>query len=180
MKCVGNEDVVTICANSDEDFAHFKFVNESSDKIVEFKIRLMSIDSENLEIEEIEYEAQIEICSSKFLRIIRDLSTLDEKCDIQVLKDSVAFSIDGETGEAEITIKASEEEETYIEIRDEMTLSFSLRFLSLFSKATPLSHQAKIFISASAPIKIQYVFEDDAGEISFFLAPKLEENDIDE
>jgi hypothetical protein len=54
------------CARSDQD------------KISDFELKLMDIDSEHLGIPDTEYGATINMPSGEFLRIVRDLSTIGD------------------------------------------------------------------------------------------------------
>ena len=51
---------------------------EAQDKISDFEMKLMDIDSEHLGIPEAEYEAIIRMPSAEFARICRDLSSIGD------------------------------------------------------------------------------------------------------
>ncbi len=67
-----------------------------------------------------------------------------------------------------------EEEATTIELEEEISLTFALRYLNYFTKATPLSGSVTLSMSPEVPLVVQYTMED-LGHIRFFLAPKIEE-----
>lgn len=52
--------------------------NEAQDKISDFEMKLMDIDSEHLGIPESEYEAIVRMPSAEFARICKDLSTIGD------------------------------------------------------------------------------------------------------
>ena len=63
-----------------------------------------------------------------------------------------------------------------IELGEPVNLTFALRYLNSFTKATPLSDQVVIRLSPQLPIVVQYVVVD-VGYISYYLAPKIEDDD---
>ena len=64
-------------------FSLFLFVADQ-DKISDFEMKLMDIDSEHLGIPETEYEAIIRMPSSEFARICRDLSSIGDTGDMSL------------------------------------------------------------------------------------------------
>jgi proliferating cell nuclear antigen len=50
MKCAGNEDIVTLVAEDQPDSVTFTFENPQADKVAEYEMKLMDIDSEHLGI----------------------------------------------------------------------------------------------------------------------------------
>ena len=80
LKCAGNDDPVTMKAEDGGDNATFMFESPGQDRISEFEMKLMDIDSEHLGIPEQEYKCVIKMPSSEFQRICRDLSVLGDTC----------------------------------------------------------------------------------------------------
>lgn len=68
-------------------------------------MKLLDIDSEHLGIPDTQYEAVVRMSSAEFARICRDLGTLGESVKIEVSKEGVNFSTDGEIGSAKLTLK---------------------------------------------------------------------------
>jgi proliferating cell nuclear antigen len=69
--------------------------------------------------------------------------------------------------------------------RDEdIALTFALRYLNSFAKATPLAEAVILRMSSDVPLVVEYVIttsEDrDFGTLKFYLAPKIEEERNDE
>ena len=52
LKCAGNDDIITLRAQDDGDAVTFVFESEEGDRISEFELKLMDIDSEHLGIPE--------------------------------------------------------------------------------------------------------------------------------
>ncbi len=142
-------------------------------------MKLMDIDSEHLGIPETDYAVTIRMPSVEFQRICRDLATIGDTVSINVTKDGVKFSTAGDIGDANIMCRqnASEEKDNMIsiELAEPVNLTFALRYLNSFTKATPLSDQVMLRLSSNLPIVVQYVVED-VGYVAYFLAPKIEDD----
>lgn len=68
------------------------------------------------------------------------------------------------------------EEATIIEMQEPVSLTFALRYLNSFTKATPLSETVAISLSSDLPVVVEYKIAE-MGYIRFYLAPKIEEDD---
>jgi len=207
LRCASTEDKITVL--SDDDAENLQLTFEASERMCDFNLKLMSIDSETLAIPDETYEACICMPSGEFQRIMRDLAVLGDSCTITVIKGSVSFSAEGDVGKGAITLTQSSEVEgeikpemeeeqvddedkdkkekkkkealekikTEIVLRKEegVTSTFALRYLNMFTKATSLSNQVRLHMSPEVPIVVEYPIES-YGSISFYLAPKIEED----
>jgi len=103
---------------------------------------------------------------------------------ISVTKDGIKFSTSGDMGSANITLKQNtavdnKDEQTVIEAAEPVSLSFALRYLNSFAKATPLAPSVTLSMSKDLPIVVNYAMAD-VGHIAFYLAPKIEDEMEDE
>lgn len=93
---------------------------------------------------------------------------------ISVTKDGVKFSATGDIGSANINVRpqaaSDKEEQTQIDLNEPVSLTFALRYLNSFSKATPLSNQVQLSLSKELPIVVEYRVAD-LGYVRYFLAP---------
>merc|ERR1712194_431272 len=126
MGC-NNDDIVTLKAEDNADAMTFMFENQSQDKIADFELKLMDIDSEHLGIPDTEYSANVKMPAAEFQRICRDLSSIGDTVVISVAKDGVKFSTSGDIGNANITCRQNTsvekpEEQTIIEMNEPVTL----------------------------------------------------------
>jgi len=181
LKCAGNDDSITMKADDNGDTVSFLFENEEKDRISEFELKLMDIDSERLGIPDTEHSAVVKMPSADFQRICRDLATIGDSVAISVTKDGVKFSTTGDMGSANISMKQNTDvdkpdEATVIDIQEPVNLSFALRYLNSFCKATPLSNYVTISLSADLPVVVEYPIENH-GHVRYYLAPKIEDED---
>ncbi|ERN09641.1 hypothetical protein AMTRI_Chr08g160360 [Amborella trichopoda] len=179
LKCASNDDIITIKSDDGGDAVTFMFESPNQDKISDFEMKLMDIDSEHLGIPEAEYHAIVKMPSSEFATICKDLSTIGDTVMISVTKEGVRFSTKGDIGSANIVCRQNTsvdkpEEATIIEMQEPVSLTFALRYLNSFTKATPLSSSVTISLSSELPVVVEYKIAD-MGYLRFYLAPKIED-----
>ncbi|KAG1337775.1 Proliferating cell nuclear antigen [Cocos nucifera] len=175
LRCAGNDDIITIKADDGSDTVTFMFESPNQDKIADFEMKLMDIDSEHLGIPDAEYHAIVRMPSTEFARICKDLSSIGDT--------GVKFSTAGDIGTANIVCRQNNtvdkpEEATIIEMQEPVSLTFALRYMNSFTKATPLSQTVTISLSSELPVVVEYKIAD-MGYIRFYLAPKIEEDEED-
>lgn len=108
VKCAGSNDSVTLRADESVDVLALLFEAKKADRVGEYEMKLMDIDQEHLGIPDTIYDAEISLPSQEFARIIRDLKELGESVKIEVSKEGVRFSADGDIGTASVTLKPTE------------------------------------------------------------------------
>lgn len=70
------------------------------------------------------------------------------------------------------------EDAIVIEMNEPVSLSFALRYMNSFTKATPLSDTVTISLSSELPVVVEYKVAE-MGYIRYYLAPKIEEDEED-
>jgi proliferating cell nuclear antigen len=77
-------------------------------------------------------------------------------------KEGVRFSAEGDIGSGSVMLKPNssideeEDEGTTIELNTACTLTFSLKYLLNFTKATPLSKSVTLSLSTEVPLLVEY------------------------
>ena len=114
---------------------HVYLIDEK--KSVNFKINLLNIDAEHLGIPDTEYAATVTMNSNEFAKNIHDLYSLADTVQIEAESGHVKMSIEGDMGQGEIEL--IENNSTHVQADAPVKLSFSLRYLNMFTKAASLS-----------------------------------------
>lgn len=70
----------------------FVCVCAAADRVSDFELKLMDIDSEHLGIPETEYKCSVKMPAGEFQRIMRDLATLGDTCESHMLAALYAVS----------------------------------------------------------------------------------------
>ncbi|CRK94227.1 CLUMA_CG007742, isoform A [Clunio marinus] len=181
LKCANNTDTVTIKAQDNADTVTFMFESQNQEKVSDYEMKLMNLDQEHLGIPETDYACIVRMPSHEFARICRDLTQFGESVVITCTKEGVRFSASGDSGSANIKLAQTssvdkEEEAVSIEMQEPVTLTFACQYLNSFTKATPLSPQVSLSMSADVPLVVEYQIPD-LGHIRYYLAPKIEEDE---
>lgn len=185
LKCAGNEDIITLKSEDEGDQVSFMFENPKQTRVSHFSLKLMDIDSEHLGIPDTEYKCVVQMSAQEFQRICREITIIGDTVKISVSKEGVKFAVAGDLGTGSIVCKSNsavddEEDAVNIKVEEEVALTFALRYLNFFAKATPLSGSVTLKMSPDVPLVVEYKMQDDEtelGHIRFYLAPKIEEDE---
>jgi len=169
-------------ADDNGDTLTLMFESEKQERISDFDLKLMSIESEHLGIPDQDYSAEACMPSGEYQRIARDLSSIGDSVLISATKEGIKFSTTGDIGTANVTLRHSttadkEEDKTIIDLREPVALTFALRYLNNFAKATPLSNTVKVGLTKDLPVNVEYTIAD-MGYIKYYLAPKIDEEEM--
>ena len=154
-------------------------------RISHFQLKLMDIDSEHLGIPDTKYQCAVEMPATEFQRICREIAVIGDTVKISASKDGVKFAVAGDMGTGSITLKQNssidddEDDVISVKVEEECTLTFALRYLNFFAKATPLSSTVILKMSPEVPLSVCYQIGDngDMGQLQYFLAPKIEDEE---
>lgn len=139
---------------------------------------MITLDSEHLGIPETSYTSEITMNSFDFTKLCKELHQLSETVTIEASTEYVQFSIEGEVGSGIIKISTNDqgaagEKESK---SDKVTLSFALRYLNMFNKASTLCNYVKLMLASDTPLVVEYEIEN-MGSLKYYLAPKINETD---
>jgi len=181
LKCAGNDDIVTLKAEDSGETLTLVFESPNQDRIADFELELMEIENEQMGIPDMEYKCTVKMPSGEYQRIIRDMQVMGDTCTISCTKEGVRFSVRGDMGAGNILVRANaatekEEEQVVIDMEEPVELTFALRYLNFFTKATPLSPTVILSFSPDVPVVVEYPIEE-LGYVKYFLAPKIDENE---
>ncbi|KAF4555984.1 Proliferating cell nuclear antigen [Elsinoe fawcettii] len=181
LRCAQNEDILTLKAEDSPDVVNLVFESAESDRLSEYDIKLMDIDQEHLGIPETEYAANIEMPASEFQRICRDLMALSESVSIECTKEGVKFACNGDIGSGAVTLRShtnvdKPDQNVEIQLTEPVALTFSLKYLVNFCKASGLSSRVKLCLSAEVPLLVEYGLSNNSY-LRFYLAPKIGEEE---
>ncbi|KAI6797993.1 Proliferating cell nuclear [Hortaea werneckii] len=177
LRCAQNEDILTLKAEDAPDVVNMVFESADSDRLSEYDIKLMDIDQEHLGIPDTEYAATINMPSSEFQRICRDLTALSESVSIECTKEGVKFACNGDIGSGAVTLRSHTDVEkpdrnVEINLSEPVALTFSLKYLVNFCKASGLSDSVRLCLSNEVPLLVEYALSNNSY-LRFYLAPKI-------
>jgi len=175
LKCASNDDSITM--RTEENSLCFEFAGSNKKSV--FDLKLIDIEGDALGIPDTDYTAVIKMSAAEFQRICKDLTILGETVTISATKEGVKFSTVGDLGKGEISVHPSknadeEEENVVVDLQEPVSLTFALRYLNFFTKATSLSKQVILSMRPEVPLVVEYTI-NDLGYIRYYLAPKIED-----
>merc|ERR1712003_367262 len=119
--------------------------SSDDDRIADFDLKLMQIESEHMEIPEQHYKVVARLPSGEFQKICKDLKE---------------FGDQGDVGSGNVMLKPREsekpEEKVTLTVHEPVTATFALRYLVNFSKAAPLCGSVELGLGPDAPLLVKY------------------------
>ena len=148
------------------------------------KLRLIEPDHEELELPNVTFSSILNLPSTDFQKIIRDLSSISDKIEIRSVigKDGVEliFKCRGSFAEAEVRRSETDGNMHYIHKQDTNKIiqgEFSLRNLGYFIKCTNLCNQIEMYLDNNLPLVVKYNVAS-LGVIKLCLSPLPSTNEI--
>jgi len=180
LKMCGPSDSLKLRWRQDADVCTFQCEGGDQDRISEFDLKLMQIESEHMEIPEQAYKVVAKLPSSEFQKICKDLKEFGESMQVKASKEGINFSVAGDVGTGNVLLKPRDsekpEERVALTVHEPVTATFALRYLVNFSKAAPLCGTVELGLGPDAPLQVKYDLENsDNGHLQFYLAPKIDE-----
>merc|ERR1712238_583603 len=180
MKMCGPSDSLRIKWQSGADSVGFQCESGSDDRIADFDLKLMQIESEHMEIPEQQYKVVVRLPSGEFQKICKDLKEFGETMQISASKEGIKFSVAGDVGSGNVMLKPRDadkaEDKATLTCHEPVTATFALRYLVNFAKAAPLCGTVELGLGPDAPLLVRYNLENaDNGHLQFYLAPKIDE-----
>merc|ERR1712157_579326 len=180
FKMCGPNDSLKLRWQNDADTLNFQCESSDDDRIADFDLKLMQIESEHMEIPEQHYKVVARLPSGEFQKICKDLKEFGETMQMSASKEGIKFSVQGDVGSGNVMLKPREseklEEKVPLTVHEPVTATFALRYLVNFAKAAPLSGTVELGLGPDAPLLVKYDLErSENGFMQFYLAPKIDE-----
>jgi len=180
FKMFGPTDSLKLSWQNDADTITFQCESTDDDRVADFNLKLMQIESEHMEIPEQQYKVVIKMPSQEFQKVCKDLKEFGETMQINANKEGIRFSVNGDLGAANVMLKPREsdkpEEAVQLTVHEPVTATFALRYLVTFSKAAPLCGVVELGLGVDSPLLVKYDLESsEKGHMQFYLAPKIDD-----
>jgi proliferating cell nuclear antigen len=136
-----------------------KFENGEIKQCKTQKLRLIEPEPEELEYPDVKFSSVINLPSTDFQKIIRDLSCISDKLEIKSVGNELIFKCSGQFASAEIHRAESDGSMEFITKQDSSKIiqgEFSLKNLSYFIKCTNLCSQIELFLKNDLPLVVKY------------------------
>ena len=183
INTIDNDDTLTIYIEEDDytdgivQYLGLKFENGDIKQQKIQKLRLIEPETDELEVPDVKFSSVLNLPSSDFQKIIRDLSCISDKIEIKSVATSegaeLIFKCSGGFAQAEVRRAESDGSMEYIIKQDNSKIiqgEFSLKNLSYFIKCTNLCSSIEIYLENDLPLVVKYNVAS-LGEIILCLAP---------
>ena len=179
INSIDNDDTLTIYIENgdyiDGIVSHLalKFENGEIKQCKTQKLRLIEPESEELNYPDVKFSSIINLPSSDFQKIIRDLSCISDKLEIKSVGNELIFKCCGQFASAEIHRAETDGNMGFLLKQENSKViqgEFSLKNLGYFIKCTNLCSQIEIYLENDLPLVVKYDVAS-LGSIKLCLAP---------
>ena len=170
-----------------------EYTEESSDKLdicfknleavenefsKEFSVPLMDIDSELLQIPDVEYDIFVNINTKSFSTMVSQLEIFSDVVQLVYKENELSLNGEGDNGNIKILLKDSKNNnlnKCEIETEDDIKLLYSTKYISDFCSFSKINSKVNIMFKDGMPMVVHYELEDNENSyVKFYLAPKID------
>lgn len=157
----------------------FHFVSGSKTEFDKhFELPLMEIDTEMLQIPQMEYQAELSLSSEHFANIVKQLKMFGDTMEFQCSEDKIMLvSHSQDQGKMFVEVKMNDVAGFAIEEGLQLLMSFSLTYLNSMCLYNKLAKEVELKFTTDAPMLFSYNLGVDGASMSFYLAPKINDDD---
>lgn len=176
VKSCGTHDTIILYVKEDapnELGIHIE--NAEKNSRTDFSLKLLDVDGNDIKIPDIEFDSVVTLPSTMFLKVCRDMSNLSGSMTITSSGKTLALSCEGDFA-SQTTVIGETEDGLAMEnaCDDAITGTYSLKYLSLFCRASSLCTTTTLFIKREHPLVLLYHVAG-LGELKFLLTPLIDE-----
>lgn len=178
ISTMSNDDTLSIYIEKDDyhdgvvSHLGLQYDNGSIKQCYSQKLRLIEPDTEEMSVPDVEYSTVINLPTSDFQKIIRDMNGISDRIEIKSVGQDLIFSCAGSFAKSKIYRSESNGNMEFIQKSDESIViqgEFSLKSLSHFIKCTPLCSHLEMYLGNDLPLIVKYNVAS-LGEIKLCLA----------
>ena len=179
INSIDNDEILTIYIENN-DYSEgivsnlgLRFENANSKQCKVLKLKLIEPEQDELEFPDVTFSSIINLPSTDFQKIVRDLTVISEKLEIKSVGSELIFKCKGNYASIEITRSEADDSMKIMSKQDPTKViqgEFSLKNLGYVIKCTNLCPQIEIYFENDLPLVVKYNVAS-LGEIKFGLVP---------
>jgi proliferating cell nuclear antigen len=168
-KTASSNDVITLYMKKSTPYELGILIESSSNK-TNFSLKVLDLSVQDITLPNFEYDHVINLNSGMFQRLVRDMQYLGQNVTLRSNGKVVNLSCIGDFASQETVLGEDDGE------GGEMTFNstYSLKYLSLFSKASNLANTLTLYIHDSHPLILEFDV-GSLGTLKFLLSPIVED-----
>lgn len=172
MKTVTNNDIVTLFIDDSKEYElGIKIENADKNSLTTFGLKMLDIDEIHMNIPDVSRDPFITMPSNEFQRLCRDMINISDVITITSDNNSLLLECNGDYAVQKTKIGEATHGLTFSDNVENVTGTYSLKYINLFTKSTNLSNTVHIYLKQEFPLMLKYNVAN-LGEIMFCLAPK--------
>jgi proliferating cell nuclear antigen len=171
LKCVASADILTLRMES-QNFIEIRVSNDKSK--TNYKLNLLDLDSHKLSVEPATFSSFTTLVSTDFQKVLRDMAALGAQyVDIKKFRNQLILSAQGESclQETTLTDTKNKDDEDYGDDESIVQGVFSIKHLTTFLRASPLSSQFELYLQNCFPL-ILSISVASLGQLRLCLGPQ--------
>ena len=134
--------------------------------------------NKELDIPDVTFSSIINLPSTDFQKIVRDLNNVSDKLEIKAIKNQLIFKCDGPFANVEIVRSESDGNMDFVQKIIQLSGIIFIEESKLLLKCTNLCNQIEMYLGNDLPLIIKYNVAS-LGEIKLGLAPLPCMSDMD-
>jgi len=174
IKTMGNSDILTLFLDTNnKNTLGIQINNKEKNSQTIYKLNLLDIANENIQIPPATFETELTLPSSDFQKIIRDMTNIGNLIEIKSVGDELILACNGDFACQETCLCETNNGLQFSQSASPETPIqgiFCLKYLLLFTKCTNMCNQIHIYIKNDYPLVIRYSVAS-LGDIKLCLAP---------
>lgn len=173
IRTIGNDDTLSLYVD-DQKMGELGIKIENGDKnsLTNYRLHLMEIDEEIIQVPPTTFESVITLPSIDFQKIVKDMSNLSDSIEITSYGSKLIFSCTGEFASQETIIGETTYGISFNKNTDGIVQGvFSSKHLVSFTKCTNLCNSIEMYLKNDYPLIIKYTCAS-LGSLKLCLAPR--------
>ena len=185
IKSAGSHDTVTLFIENGSSHELGIIVEKPEKSRTIFRLKLLDIDGADINVPQFEFDSVITLPSTTFQRLCRDMQNVAPLMTIESSGKSLSLSCMGDFASQTTVLGGGDDEEDDGDMviqsasTDIIRGTYSLKYLTLFGRASSLSNAVTLFIKKNHPLVIEYN-AGTLGSLKFLLTPVVEAEEEEE
>ena len=176
IKSIGSNDTLTLKnLTTDSNRLIIKTKNAEKSQCTTYHLNMLDIDEVRLDIPDTQFDSVLTMPSADFQRICRDMAAISETMSIYTDDNKLLLSARGDYAEQITEIGEREHGMFFTNKANKVGLvkygDFSLKFLSMFSKASVMCGTVDLYLTPKYPLIMSYSVAS-LGRLLFVLASR--------
>ena len=170
-----NQDLIITLSDNNQDILNINFDSaelKKGDFKKSFKMPLAEYEYEEMNIPNVDYDAEFSLSSKQISDMFSQLSNFGTDIIVKCSESDISLTTNGVTGEMRVEIPIDDLTSYSVIEGEEVVLTYSLAYINKMCITNKLSTDVEFSLSNECPMKICYNLGDDSLMV-FFIAPKM-------